>query len=478
MSLKEIGFFLGPFIFICLVFLPIPWTLSKEAWIVICVSIWMIVWWITESIPIPVTALFPMFFFPLFGVTDLKSAASHYANPVVYLFFGGFLLALAMEKWNLHRRIALKIVKFTGTDANGIILGFMIATAFLSMWISNTATAIMMLPIALSVIDLMTSDKSKYNARGLNFFSISIMLGIAYAANIGGTATIIGTPPNVVFAAYMKETMGMDIPFAKWLALGLPFATILLLITYFILVKILYPNGLGRFIGAQELIEKELSLLGPISKGEWRTLIVFIITAFMWIFRVPLNKYIPGPGFSDTEIAIFAGILLFTIPVDFKKGAFLLDWKATEKLPWGILLLFGGGLSLASSLFDTGIVNQIASIFSKSESDFYVFIGLTTLALFLTEVISNVALVTIFLPIVSGISMGLGMNPIFLSIPITLAASCAFMLPMATPPNAIVYASGFMTVQKMAKSGLVINLISILTITLIYETLVKFMFEF
>lgn len=385
MSLKEIGFFLGPFIFICLVFLPIPWTLSKEAWIVICVSIWMIVWWITESIPIPVTALFPMFFFPLFGVTDLKSAASHYANPVVYLFFGGFLLALAMEKWNLHRRIALKIVKFTGTDANGIILGFMIATAFLSMWISNTATAIMMLPIALSVIDLMTSDKSKYNARGLNFFSISIMLGIAYAANIGGTATIIGTPPNVVFAAYMKETMGMDIPFAKWLALGLPFATILLLITYFILVKILYPNGLGRFIGAQELIEKELSLLGPISKGEWRTLIVFIITAFMWIFRVPINKYIPDPGFSDTEIAIFAGILLFTIPVDFKKGAFLLDWKATEKLPWGILLLFGGGLSLASSLFDTGIVNQIASIFSKSESDFYVFIGLTTLALFLTE---------------------------------------------------------------------------------------------
>ena len=478
MELKKIGFFLGPILFALFFVIPKPSSLSFNAWMVIAVAIWMITWWISEAIPIPATSLFPMLFFPLLGVTDLKTAASHYSNPVVYLFFGGFLLALAMEKWNLHRRIALHIVKLTGTNANGIILGFMLATAFLSMWISNTATAIMMLPIALSVVDLMTSDKKKYSPKGLNFFSITIMLGIAYAANIGGTATIIGTPPNVVFAAYIKETMGVDIPFAQWFSIGLPFATVLLFITYWFLVKVLYPNQLGKFEGAQELIEKELILLGPISSGEFRTLLVFVFTALMWIFRIPINKMIPGDGFSDTEIALLASILLFVIPSDFKKGIFLLDWKSTEKLPWGILLLFGGGLSLASSIFDTGLVLKIANLFSNSDSSFYVFLGLTTLALFLTEVISNVALVTIFLPIVSGIAMGLGLSPILLSIPITLAASCAFMLPMATPPNAIVYASGFMSVKIMAKAGLIINLISILAITLINETLVKFIFQF
>jgi solute carrier family 13 (sodium-dependent dicarboxylate transporter), member 2/3/5 len=478
MALKRTGFFLGPLIFLFFFFSQPPLQLSSDAWLVLGVASWMIIYWISEAIPIPVTALFPMIFFPLLGISDIKSAATHYANPVVYLFFGGFMLALAMEKWNLHRRIALKIVQYTGTNANGIILGFMISTAFLSMWISNTATAIMMLPIALSVVDLMTADKQSFSKKGLNYFSISIMLGIAYAANIGGTATIIGTPPNVVFAAYLRENLGIEIAFAKWIAIGLPFASLLLMITYFILIKVLYPNRLGNFDGAKKVIDKELELLGPISKGESRTFFVFLFTAFMWIFRVQINRIMPGAGFSDTEIALLAAILLFLIPVDFKQGLFLLDWKSTEKLPWGILLLFGGGLSLASSIFDTGLVNLIASWFSNSESALLVTIGLTTIALFLTEIISNVALVTIFLPIVSGIAIGLGLNPIFLSVPVTLAASCAFMLPMATPPNAIVYASGFLTVQQMAKAGFIINLISILCIALINEHLVKFIFQF
>jgi sodium-dependent dicarboxylate transporter 2/3/5 len=411
------------------------------------------------------------------GVAKLEAAAAPYANPVVYLFMGGFVIALAMEKWALHKRIALQIVNMTGTNANGIIGGFMMATAFISMWISNTATAIMMLPIGLSIITLMQNQISpdKENEKGLRNFSISMMLAIAYGANIGGTATIIGTPPNVVFAGYMRENFNVEVTFLTWMMIGTPFAIILLIFTYFLTVKVLFPNNLGNFGGAKEIINSELKELGPMTTGEKLTLFIFISTALSWIFRLQIDAIFPSIKISDTTIALVAAMLLFIIPVSLHKKEFLLNWSDTEKLPWGILLLFGGGLSLADSLASTGIINVIGDQFKGLDSEGWVFIiGLSTVSLFLTEVMSNVALVTIFLPVVGAIAIGAGIPPIQLCIPVTIAASCAFMFPMSTPPNAIVFASGRITIGQMAKAGFILNLITILVIAF----LVKFLFPF
>jgi sodium-dependent dicarboxylate transporter 2/3/5 len=382
-----------------------------------------------------------------------------------------------MEKWALHKRIALQIVNMTGTNANGIIGGFMMATAFISMWISNTATAIMMLPIGLSIITLMQNQISpdKENEKGLRNFSISMMLAIAYGANIGGTATIIGTPPNVVFAGYMRENFNVEVTFLTWMMIGTPFAIILLIFTYFLTVKVLFPNNLGNFGGAKEIINSELKELGPMTTGEKLTLLIFISTALSWIFRLQIDAIFPAIKISDTTIALVAAMLLFIIPVSLHKKEFLLNWSDTEKLPWGILLLFGGGLSLADSLASTGIINIIGDQFKGLDSEGWVFIiGLSTVSLFLTEVMSNVALVTIFLPVVGAIAVGAGIPPIQLCIPVTIAASCAFMFPMSTPPNAIVFASGRITIGQMAKAGFILNLITILVIAF----LVKFLFPF
>jgi sodium-dependent dicarboxylate transporter 2/3/5 len=382
-----------------------------------------------------------------------------------------------MEKWALHKRIALQIVNMTGTNANGIIGGFMMATAFISMWISNTATAIMMLPIGLSIITLMQNQISpnKENEKGLRNFSISMMLAIAYGANIGGTATIIGTPPNVVFAGYMRENFDIEVTFLTWMMIGTPFAIILLIFTYFLTVKVLFPNNLGNFGGAKEIINSELKELGPMTTGEKLTLFVFMSTALSWIFRLQIDAIFPSIKISDTTIALVAAMLLFIIPVSLHKKEFLLNWSDTEKLPWGILLLFGGGLSLADSLASTGIINVIGDQFKDLDSEGWVFIiGLSTVSLFLTEVMSNVALVTIFLPVVGAIAVGAGIPPIQLCIPVTIAASCAFMFPMSTPPNAIVFASGRITIGQMAKAGFILNLITILVIAF----LVKFLFPF
>jgi sodium-dependent dicarboxylate transporter 2/3/5 len=390
---------------------------------------------------------------------------------------GGFVIALAMEKWALHKRIALQIVNMTGTNANGIIGGFMMATAFISMWISNTATAIMMLPIGLSIITLMQNQISpdKENEKGLRNFSISMMLAIAYGANIGGTATIIGTPPNVVFAGYMRENFNVEVTFLTWMMIGTPFAIILLIFSYFLTVKVLFPNNLGNFGGAKEIINSELKELGPMTTGEKLTLFIFISTALSWIFRLQIDAIFPSIKISDTTIALVAAMLLFIIPVSLHKKEFLLNWSDTEKLPWGILLLFGGGLSLADSLASTGIINVIGDQFKGLDSEGWVFIiGLSTVSLFLTEVMSNVALVTIFLPVVGAIAIGAGIPPIQLCIPVTIAASCAFMFPMSTPPNAIVFASGRITIGQMAKAGFILNLITILVIAF----LVKFLFPF
>ncbi len=472
---KKIGLFLSPAVFVLMQLLPPQWGLQLDAWRVLSVALLMLGWWVTEAMPIPVTAMLPLVLLPLLGVSEPKVIAPFYGDPIVFLFLGGFLLALAMEKCNLHRRIALTIVRLTGTNANGIILGFMIATAAMSMWISNTATCIMMLPIALSVIALLNETQGG-QSRGMANFSKTIMLGIAYAASIGGMATLIGTPPNVVFKGYMVKN-GYNVDFFDWMLIGVPLMVILVLITYFLNVKILFPNNLGKFEGAREIIRNELAALGKPSKAEKRVFWLFMCTVALWVSGSFLNKAIPGLKLTDDMVAIAAGIALFLIPVNFQKGEFLLDWDSTSKLPWGILLLFGGGLALADSLYKTGLIDLIGNSFHDSQINRILFILLlTTATVALSEALSNVALVVVFLPVVSGIAQGAGIEPILLAVPVTLAASCGFMLPMATPPNAIVFGSGQLKVFDMVKSGFWLDVISILIITLFAETLVLWVF--
>ncbi|NUQ25964.1 MAG: DASS family sodium-coupled anion symporter [Saprospiraceae bacterium] len=477
-TLKQWGLFWGPLIFIALLLWPPPQGLSPEAWKVIAMAVLMLSWWITGAVPIAVTALLPMVCLPLLKVSTLKEATTPYANPVVYLFMGGFMLAVAMEKWNLHRRIALNIVQRTGVNANGIILGFMLATGFVSMWISNTATAVMMLPIAVSVIGLLTRELSGYSEKGLRNFSVSMMLGIAYSASIGGMATLIGTPPNVVFKGYMLSAFDYEVSFSNWMIVSFPFSLFLLFCTYWLITRLLYPNRLGHFDHAIELIAEETHKLGKMSAGERVTLWVFISAAGLWIFQTLINKWIPGLGLSDEIIALLAAIALFILPSEGWKGKPVLEWGDTEKLPWGILLLFGGGLSLAGALENTGVVKLIGQQFEGIQNaDFLIVLGLSIVAVYLTEIMSNVALVTVMLPVVGAVAVGAGINPILMCMPVTLAASCAFMLPMSTPPNAIVFASGHLTISQMARAGFWLNIIAIILISLLCYIAVPLVFD-
>ncbi len=458
---KKIGFLVGPLLFFIVLALPFD-IINPAIDKVISVALWMIVWWITEAVSISVTALIPLALFPLLGVTDIKSVAGNYANPIVYLFFGGFVIALALENVQLHKRIALSILKITGTKANGIILGFMIATALMSMWISNTASTVVMLPIAVSVIQLLIDDADGYTKNDRNF-ALSIMLGIAFSANIGGMSTLIGTPPNSVMLAFLNETYQIDIGFFQWMKMGVPFAILMLIITYFCITRIFFRNNLEHIGGSGTIIQNELDKLGTMHKGEKVVLFIFLCTAVAWMLRSYLNTLLPAITLTDTTISIIAAVLMFIVPIDFKSGSFPLQWEDTARLPWGILILFGGGLALASGLAQSGFIDLIGNYISSQEdwSIWVVTAVLIFLMLFMTELMSNVALVTILIPLVVGIAIGMDTPILQMVIPVTLASSCAFMLPMATPPNAIVFASGHVRVDQMARIGIVLNLISV-----------------
>lgn len=476
MNLKLLLLILGPVAFVLMLCLPAPSLFTPEAWRVMAMTTWMLIWWISEATSLAVTALIPMICLPMLRVPglNLEAAAVPYGDPIVFLFMGGFMIALAMEKWGLHRRIALNIVRLTGTDANGIILGFMLATAFMSMWISNTATTVMMLPIALSVINLLTENNSDYSPVQTRNFALCMMLGIAYAATLGGMATLVGTPPNLVFTGYMQKTFGYEVSFAKWMIFSFPIALFLILFGYFLMVKLLFPNRLGKFHNAAEVIENEVASLGKMSQGERRTLIIFILTALFWMFRAFISKILPG--ISDTGIALMAAISLFVIPMN-REGLTALEWRDTEKLPWGILLLFGGGLSLANGLETTGIINIVGQQFAGDGGyGFWVMVALAAVTVFISEAMSNVALVTILLPVVGGVAVAAGINPIVLCIPVTLAASCGFMLPMATPPNAIAFASGHLRIADMVKAGWWLDLASIFVVALAAKLLLPLIF--
>ncbi|MBX2945767.1 MAG: DASS family sodium-coupled anion symporter [Cyclobacteriaceae bacterium] len=477
---KRIGFFLGPSLFILLYFFFPAHLISPAAPKVLALAAWMLTWWITEAAPIPVTAFLPLVGFPLLGVMKIGQSTAPYANPVIFLFMGGFMIALALEKHKLHERIALKLIKLTGTSGNGIILGFMLASALLSMWISNTATAMMMLPIAVSVVHLILHDVKNLNEldnkRERNF-AIGLMLSIGYACSLGGMATIIGTPPNVVFVGLLNDFYGIKISFAQWLIVGFPVATILVLANYVLVTRVLFPNKLEKIKGSEELIAKRLQALGPIRKEEKLVLIIFSLTAFLWMFQQPINAVLKLELLNDTIVAMCGGLLMFIVPVDFKKGEFVLHWSDTEKLAWGILFLFGGGLCLAEGLDKSGIIPAVGQwIGGHSEFSIGLTLILIVISVYLSEVMSNVALVNVFVPVVFGIANVMEVNPILMGLPVTLGASIALMFPIATPPNAIVFSSGYIRIQDMVRAGFWLNIVSILIIWVFSITLVNWLF--
>ena len=474
-NVNQIGLILGPLLYVVALYYQDSGYLDPDTIKVLGVAVWMVVWWVSDAAPMAVTALLPIILFSTLGIFSLKEATSPYASPIIFLFMGGFLLALGLEAHGLHRRIALNLIKISGTSANGIILGFMIATAFLSMWISNTATTIMMLPIALSVIDLVKNDTVDVNR--FKHFSTALLLGIAYSANIGGFATIIGTPPNVVFVGLAQEILNVEISFADWMMVGTPLSILLLIITYFLLTKVLHNSRLGKIEDADIVIQNELKKLGKWKREEILVASIFALTASMWIFKTPINSLLGEPILNDTFTAMMGGILMFIMPADKAGKKKLVYWKETQRLPWGILILFGGGMTLAKAMESTGLVHIIAdSITQNPTSVMFTFFILITMMVFFTELMSNVALATVFIPIVIAIALKVHIDPILLAIPVTMGASCAFMMPVATPPNAIVFSSGHITIAQMIRVGFWLNLISILVLLVGANSIIEWIF--
>lgn len=472
---RRLGLVAGPVLFLVVLLLPAPAGMMAPAWSTAAVGILMAVWWVTEAIPIAATALLPLVLFPVLGVGGIGDAAAPYANPIIFLFFGGFLIAVAMQRWGLHRRIALHVVGAVGTEPTRLVLGFMLATGFLSMWVSNTATAVMMMPIGLSVIELVVRRKEDGSLPQLNF-GTALMLGIAYSASIGGLATLVGTPPNAFMAGFMNEAYGVEIGFAQWMVVGVPLVVVALPATWWLLTHAILPIALREIPGGRAMIRDELSALGAVSPAERRVAAVFTLTALAWMTRPLTDAWVPG--LSDAGIAMAAALVLFLLPIG--RGEFVLDWDSVERgVPWGVLLLFGGGLSLAGAVSRTGLAEWIGTALSglSAMPTLLLVAAIVAVVVFLTELTSNIATTAAFLPVLGSLAVGLGENPFLFVIPAALAASCAFMLPVATPPNAIVYGSGYITIPQMSRAGLWLNLVFIAGITALTYTLVFWVFD-
>ncbi|GHJ60482.1 di- and tricarboxylate transporter [Nocardioides sp. OK12] len=473
--------------------------LSQDGRVVAAVGALMATWWMTEAIPLAATALLPIALLP--ALTDdlaVPDATAPYADPIVFLFLGGFLIAIAMQKWDLHRRIALLTLRRVGTHPRRIVLGMMIATAFLSMWVSNTATTLMMLPIALSVLALVVENSSGSDQRtdeaelterlggretmreviedpDVRLFGVALLLSVAWAASIGGLGTLLGSPPNAIVAGYLSSELGRDIGFAEWMMLGLPLVVVFLAIAWLLVTRVIFRFRLDSIPGGRELIDSQIADLGPASRGEKVVLAVFASAAFLWV--VPgvlasigdLGERAPWlDGFDDTAIAITAGLVMFLIPGD-DRGRMTLEWHDAEKgLPWGVLLLFGGGLSLAGAVAATGLDawfgEQVGAL--GALPIVLLLAAVVSLVLLLTEVTSNTATAATFIPVLGGVAAGLGVDPVTLLIPAALAATCAFMLPVGTPPNAIVFGTGAVRIADMARGGAVLNVLGVVLITL------------
>ncbi|BFN14572.1 DASS family sodium-coupled anion symporter [Marinobacter sp. RI1] len=469
---QVIGLILGVAFLLATLALPAPGSMGAEAWAALGLMLLMATWWSTEAIPIPATALLPIVLVPALGLGTIGQATAPYANPIIFLFLGGFTLGLAMQRWNLHRRIALLTLKAMGDQPRRQIAGFMLATAFLSMWVSNTATAIMMLPIGLSVVAMMDNT----NPEGVRKYATALLLAIAYSASIGGIATLIGTPPNALLAAYLSENQGISVGFAQWMVLGVPVTLVMLVLTWWWLTR--RDFGIGRASDSGQMIRDELAKLGAMSRGERLVAVVFVITATAWIFR-PLLSASLMPWLSDTGIAIAAAIAMFLIPVDTRQGTFVLDWDSANKLPWGVLLLFGGGLAMAGVISSSGLAEWIAGSLGVAGAlpTIVMMVIVAAVIIFLTEVTSNTATAAAFLPLLGALAMAQDVSPLLLTVPAAIAASCAFMMPVATPPNAIVFSSGHMQISDMIKAGFALNLMGIVVVTLITYGLLGLVFS-
>jgi sodium-dependent dicarboxylate transporter 2/3/5 len=449
----------GPALAIVFLLLPAPDDMKPEAWRLVALAVWMVVWWLGEAVPIPATALLPIPMMPLLGIDKMKPVAANYGHPLIFLFLGGFLLAAAMQRWGLHKRIALRIVSFVGTSPGGIIIGFMIATSFLSMWISNTATTIMMFAVGLSVIEFI-GQKTPDRAMVRNF-GVALMLGIAYSASIGGVGTLIGTPPNALLASFLQNTYDIQVDFFTWMQLGVPVVLVMLPIAWVMLTKVIFPAKDLKIGDASGVIKDELAALGAMSRGERAVAIVFVCAALGWILRKQIAAW-SGLAINDSTIALVAAIFLFALPISREKGQFAVDWESARNVPWGVLLLFGGGLALAAGFKGTGLAEWIGGRVSGFDVGTWMLVFIVTAAIiYLTEITSNTASTATFLPILGAVAVGLGLDPRMLAVPVALGASMAFMMPVATPPNAIVFSYEDMHLGDMVKAGFWLNIIAI-----------------
>ena len=464
---KKKGFSIGIALFLLMMISPAPNGLSHTGWDVAAVAVLMAVWWATETVPVAITALLPLAIFPLLGVTSFEEAASPYANKNIYLFLGGFVLALGIENSGLHKRIALKMIISVGSSGRKLVGGFMLVSALISMWVMNTSTTLMLLPIGLAVCAVMSETIPNLSDKDKNNFDTALLLGIAYAATIGGMSTLIGTAPNIVFSAFMQDTYGVEIAMVDWMMLGVPLASIMLYGAWVLLTKYIFPINFIASIEAKNELQSMLDRMGSFTKDERRISVIFGFAVFAWVFRTLLNKIDYLSGLTDAGIAIIAAVLIFMTPSATKKGD-LLQWEKSKELPWGLLILFGGGLSLAAQISSSGLGVWIGNslLVLSSVPPIVLIFAVAALIIFLTEITSNVTTTTTFLPVFGALAIAIGILPVSLTVPVCLAASCAFMLPVATPPNAIVYGSNKFTIATMMRAGFALNIIGIFVVTL------------
>ena len=464
-AFKKRGFWIGLGVFFIILFSPHPESLSSAGWTVAAIALLMAIWWATEAVPVPVTALLPLALFPLLGVNDIKTTALPYANQNIYLFMGGFILALGIESSGLHKRLALRMLITIGSSGAKLVGGFMLVSAVISMWVMNTSTTLMLLPIGLAVCATVAQTIPNFSSQERKHFEISLLLGIAYAASIGGMSTLVGTAPNIIFVGFMQETYGLEISFIDWMKLGVPLSAMMLFASWYAITKYVYPVTFIANMETKLQLKNMLYDLGPMGRDEKKVLIIFSLAASAWMLRTLLDNFIPL--LTDAGIAILAALSFFLIPSENNKTD-LLTWDQANKLPWGLLVLFGGGLSLASSIGSSGLGSWIGQGLTilGNVPPIILILAVATLIIFLTELTSNVATTSTFLPVVGAVAVALGIAPVALTIPVVLAASCAFMLPVATPPNAIVFGSGKISIPDMMKAGFALNIIGIILVTM------------
>ena len=466
---QVVGIFLGPLLAASMILAGAPEGLSQSGWLTASVGVLMAVWWATEAVPIAVTALLPIVVFPLLGIASIQDTTAPYANKVIYLFLGGFIVAFAMQRWNLHRRIALSVLQHVGGNGRSLVGGFMLASAVISMWVMNTSTTMMLLPIAVSIIAVIHRTVDGMDDKGKEDFQYSLLLGVAYGATIGGMATLVGTAPNAMLAAFMQETYGTEIDFSSWMLVGLPLSAMMLPLAWVVLTRVIFKVDFTTSAEGKAALQKLKDDLGAMAVPEKRVAIVFVLMAMTWVLR-PLLIKLPGlSALDDSGIAMAGGIALFLIPSGDKNDPLLLRWSYAERLPWSVLILFGGGLTLAGAVSRTGLAEWLgASLQAIGTLPLAAIVIIAaTMIIFLTELTSNIATTATFLPVVGAIAIESGFDPIVMTVPVTFAASCAFMLPVATPPNAIVFGSGMLTIPKMARAGMMLNIVGIFLVSLV-----------